>query len=1297
MFSLVINKVSSRDKFESAKHELSRNLPVDPDTAERILGSAPLILFTNIPEDELELLQGSMLRMSKAGIEVNLTSAPDDSLVAVNWPEGLNHTLLLGEEEETSGNGQEPAAPEKKDSGSTRVQPPAGIPTSKVSRRCQAVCPGCGELIQVQVPLSLGVNAPPEARPGAPSQLPATLMGKDRSTICPMCGDRFGVEFPAELDTAPSPAKSGSFFEGPAKPITGRALAMTKAEIDDIEDLEEDEDAMVENITGGSAVFSKVLDESDEPAPAARSSKIDSGEFNSFEDFEEVDTVSRSTSDAEVPVVTRTQSDAVIDSAPVIDEEEFFPQDLIAPSEPEVAETFLLDNSQDDEEEDDLEEMEELEDEEDYFEEEEVKPEPKRKSLFPDEIKLVGEAASKGDHFDQELKLKDAISGMDTTVNVVDLSAFGIAPSENKQDTLAFDLGVDFSDLDALAPKKPEPKAPEPAPATLGAAVTLGMTGKKTSEPEPLVKPKKKKKQTSAIEAPAEASAKAAVASAPAAIASPDTDDGKAAPDLFSEDELSDLEYSESGGAIATALPVTPAMTGAPVPPPDSAAQVAEAIVPEAIEVMPAELDEVDSLVDLVDDEEMDALEAIMSSNYKLPSERDEAPKAAAVADPVEVEAAFAIAEIEEDDDESIISAAVAFDEDEEEDEVIAAIIEDDDEAEVAMAAIEDDAVSGMDDYDDAMSVIEVEAEEVVEAVEAFAEELEGADGIAGLGDYDIDINAFASPSQTGEAEIAPKKQDAQPPRGFAMGDFDLSEDDFDAEMEAFEESGTFEDSPVETHSGGEPDLEPWTVSARNYSDPQINVRRGRSPLLEISDGAQLDFKKSESGEHFVAKQVDQQAKPEEPREDDTLKPWTGSARAYAHGKPPPKREVQYQAQSPEGKKAAQPVAKKQVQQPAQPQQPAAKKQIPQVAQPQQPAAKKHAAIPVAPPAQKEEKKKKKKTAPHAALEIEEEIEVELTPPAKAGAAKPGIAKVGKKSTGKKVEPAPEPLEAMDDDIEIESEEDEIEIKGKSKKTKRVPPALELKTKKKDTSVKKKKKDKSEKKKKTDEPEELQFEVADDEDDWMPSDGGGDLEAGDENGPAPGDTAFLSVEDILSAKDLGALVKPVEDEEEKDPFADGIDSVDEFDLGADDDGEPKEPEPKTKAKAPPAAPPVGLAKTPEDSGSVKLLSGEEADEMSLDLDADEPQESFKPSGASSSAASGDGGFNLFLSKIPSDKQGQAVDLMVNELSMAKDKAQSLVKRSVIPLLKDVQKDEAEEILAKFRKLRFSGRITKVSK
>lgn len=70
-------------------------------------------------------------------------------------------------------------------------------------------------------------------------------------------------------------------------------------------------------------------------------------------------------------------------------------------------------------------------------------------------------------------------------------------------------------------------------------------------------------------------------------------------------------------------------------------------------------------------------------------------------------------------------------------------------------------------------------------------------------------------------------------------------------------------------------------------------------------------------------------------------------------------------------------------------------------------------------------------------------------------------------------------------------------------------------------------------------------------------------------------------------------------------------------------------------------------------------------------------------------------YNVFLSKIATkDKRAAAVKLLMQIRKISEDEAKELTSRMIIPVLKGVSKQKAEETLQKFKALGITGRITK---
>ncbi|MBI2933557.1 MAG: hypothetical protein HYY16_18095, partial [Planctomycetes bacterium] len=71
-------------------------------------------------------------------------------------------------------------------------------------------------------------------------------------------------------------------------------------------------------------------------------------------------------------------------------------------------------------------------------------------------------------------------------------------------------------------------------------------------------------------------------------------------------------------------------------------------------------------------------------------------------------------------------------------------------------------------------------------------------------------------------------------------------------------------------------------------------------------------------------------------------------------------------------------------------------------------------------------------------------------------------------------------------------------------------------------------------------------------------------------------------------------------------------------------------------------------------------------------------------------------YNVFLSKITDrSKQEKVAELISKVKGCSINEARDLTTRLVIPIAKNVAKEQAEEILGQFKKIKIFGRMTKV--
>jgi len=69
-------------------------------------------------------------------------------------------------------------------------------------------------------------------------------------------------------------------------------------------------------------------------------------------------------------------------------------------------------------------------------------------------------------------------------------------------------------------------------------------------------------------------------------------------------------------------------------------------------------------------------------------------------------------------------------------------------------------------------------------------------------------------------------------------------------------------------------------------------------------------------------------------------------------------------------------------------------------------------------------------------------------------------------------------------------------------------------------------------------------------------------------------------------------------------------------------------------------------------------------------------------------------FNVFLSQISNEEKRAEAAKMISEIRKCPiEEARELTTRSMIPLLKDVPKSEAEKVLHSFRMIKVAGRMT----
>jgi len=175
-----------------------------------------------------------------------------------------------------------------------------------------------------------------------------------------------------------------------------------------------------------------------------------------------------------------------------------------------------------------------------------------------------------------------------------------------------------------------------------------------------------------------------------------------------------------------------------------------------------------------------------------------------------------------------------------------------------------------------------------------------------------------------------------------------------------------------------------------------------------------------------------------------------------------------------------------------------------------------------------------------------------------------------------------------------------------------------------------------------------------------------DLEFGE---PAAGETALSEDTENLSGEESSGADLPVEAEEI---------SLDEEDLGGAEDLTLDE----------------NLELVPPEGDGTET-SGESSFEEPSSGELSEAVEEEVPAAAGDLAVASGEMYNVFLSKISDRKKQQKAATVIAEVKRCTEQeARELASRLVIPLAKNVSKEQAEDILSKFKKLKIFGRMTR---
>ncbi len=194
------------------------------------------------------------------------------------------------------------------------------------------------------------------------------------------------------------------------------------------------------------------------------------------------------------------------------------------------------------------------------------------------------------------------------------------------------------------------------------------------------------------------------------------------------------------------------------------------------------------------------------------------------------------------------------------------------------------------------------------------------------------------------------------------------------------------------------------------------------------------------------------------------------------------------------------------------------------------------------------------------------------------------------------------------------------------------------------------------------------------------------------------------IEEVTEVEEVVALEEPAAEVEEIAPLEEVVDLVEPDmeivpleELVEEPVKEPPKPAPK-KAKEPPvrqspaaAKPPAAI---PKQAAAAPKPEPEPEPESEPEPVAKAPSKGAKR-GAAEDAASGEVLFSVFLNRIPSkEKQEQAAKILatVRECSIAEAREQ--VKKVIIPVVRDVNKEEADNCLKKFTEIDVTGKMTK---
>ena len=162
-YNVIIASLQEGADRASAAEVLAAAIGLEAQVAEVILRKAPIALFRDLAQDEIDFLREHLVDLSRAGLDFRITQRESDDLPKVNWPAKPDVRVLFSDEYEDEEDEEEEvisapaAAPGRNGSHAPAPAPPAAkagkdtakIPPAPGKTEVDFSCPCCQAVLKV--------------------------------------------------------------------------------------------------------------------------------------------------------------------------------------------------------------------------------------------------------------------------------------------------------------------------------------------------------------------------------------------------------------------------------------------------------------------------------------------------------------------------------------------------------------------------------------------------------------------------------------------------------------------------------------------------------------------------------------------------------------------------------------------------------------------------------------------------------------------------------------------------------------------------------------------------------------------------------------------------------------------------------------------------------------------------------------------------------------------------------------------------------------------------------------------